>query len=1179
MKKRIKALAEGKFEDELLGLRVSVIRIEEMVYKDELLRGSFWIESRDARKIHGVIYTTNSRMRCLKGQFSGRKIEIPYEFYTLGMEENDTNKGEIYIESNAGEFMIPYVVTVGIPYADTSLGKVKNLFHFANLAHEDFQEAYRLFCSRNFRNINMDEQQRFLYAGLAQYHISRDNMEEFLVAVNKKEKVSFQLAQKQAEYISGGESFQKSILITKSGWGNLSMQVQAEERFIRIEKNSLTADDFVGNNYLFEFLIDEQGLHAGKNYGRIVFANVFQQETLELKVIVPRQKKNNERKMIKKLEEELCHLYFGVRDKAIHNLNWIRDSLRCVESILGLGVSNELYQLFQAQLLVMAKKKEAAAWILDDFSEKQRLLKRQKPEVYAYLQYVRALERQDAAFTEQVLGEIRSLSEIYRDSFRLVWIRLFIDEELETNKTRKYRLLKEQFDMGCRSPFLYMETYLLIKKDSTLLNRLDDFEVRVLNFAMRQAVMEEDLADKAAGLALFGKKFEPMVFRLLTSCYYLFGTASCVEAVCSMLIKGNKRSAVYFEWFERGVANKIKITQLFEYYLYSIPQDKKELLPKTLLMYFSYENSLDYKRKAYLYANVWRYKTEIPDIFETYKPQIELFVVRQVLKKHISEDLAYLYEQLADVLFQHEEARNIMEELMFTCKLLCTNRNILRVVVRYRQLEKEEVFPVTEGTAWIRLYTGSGKILLEDTEGKRHLQTIPYEKYSLFQEVDIAKYALEFKMNHLGLLLNRYEKTGFILKDNNYQICEKLLEYDGLKIEFRQELLKKLIQYHQAKEAAKPLEDLLKSLDFSMMQKKERAFYLEAMMDLGLYDEAFQIILTFGPEEIGIKKLVRLCSRKIQAEIEDEDLLQLCYYVFANKKYDETVLEYLTRYYYGTTWQMQKLWSAARNFEVETYDICERILIQMLFTQYLLGDSGKIFADYYNSIADRDVVLAYLSYFSYQYVVHGQLVDQELFVWLSKECQQQEEINDACRLALLKYYSETGAVPKEQISLLQGWLEYFLDKRICLSFFPKLAPVLARPYCLMEKTVIEHRTDHENRVFLHYRLVSDRAAGAYETVPMNHAFGGLFVKDLAVFCGEKVQYYILEKQDMEQQGQITKSAILDNQYEIGKELDGRYEMINEMYISYALEDEITLRNLMENYIRTEAITEALLELK
>ena len=201
-------------------------------------------------------------------------------------------------------------------------------------------------------------------------------------------------------------------------------------------------------------------------------------------------------------------------------------------------------------------------------------------------------------------------------------------------------------------------------------------------------------------------------------------------------------------------------------------------------------------------------------------------------------------------------------------------------------------------------------------------------------------------------------------------------------------------------------------------------------------------------------------------------------------------------------------------------------------------------------------------------------------MWLNKECLHETELNTACKLALLKHYSETEAVLTHQVPLLQEWLEYFLDKKVCLSFFPKLPPVLTRPYRLMEKTVVEHRTNPENKVYLNYRLVNDyKGAGPYETVPMNHAFGCIFVKELAVFYGEKVQYYIWENEEPQQIDRITKSAVLDHQYEIGKELDGRYEMINEMYISYSLKDEMTLKQLMERYINTEAITEALLELK
>jgi len=185
VRRRIRAMAEGKFEYKEIEIRVSKERIERMAGRNEVIKGSVVLESNDERKLKGLIYTTDRRMVCEDVQFFGRKVQVLYEFDTTGMEEGDTNKGEIYIESNAGEIIIPYVVSVAYSTIESSIGKVRDLFHFANLAQSNYQEAYKLFCSRKFLSIRMDQEQKHLYEALTQSNICKENMEEFLVSIHK----------------------------------------------------------------------------------------------------------------------------------------------------------------------------------------------------------------------------------------------------------------------------------------------------------------------------------------------------------------------------------------------------------------------------------------------------------------------------------------------------------------------------------------------------------------------------------------------------------------------------------------------------------------------------------------------------------------------------------------------------------------------------------------------------------------------------------------------------------------------------------------------------------------------------------------------------------------------------------------------------------------------------------
>lgn len=1178
MRKRIRAIADGKFDYQEIEVSVSTDRIEHMAKKDETLHGSLILESRDDRKLKGLIYATNRRMVCSEVQFQGKKVRILYEFHTRGMQEGDTNKGEIYIESNAGEIIVPYVVSIEHKSIDTSVGKVRNLFHFANLAQKSYQEAYRLFCSNRFLSIEMDGAQRQLYKALTQGSVCKENMEEFLIAVHKKQPIRFTLSADEETYKCEGDSFKKEVTLSKNTWGYFSIQISANADFIYVEKPQVTSEDFVGNHYNWEFIVERKKLHAGKNCAVITFSSGIQTETLKIEIGLPSVKNKGHKK-----EEEflfqLCQLYIQVRNHAIRDAVWLKEGKELAEHLASLCPNEPFYQLFQAQMYSMEGQFTQAQWILNKF-EPVFEWKKKNPALYAYTQYISALMKKDEMFTQIVTREVVQMCGEYPQDFSLFRIRLFLDETLENNRVMKYRLLKEYYGYGCESPFLYLEACQLVKKDLSLLNRLEEFEQRALLFACRHDMLNSELAEKAADLSLRLKEFSPFMFRFLTKAYEAFQSIACVEAVCSMLIWANKRQSVYFPWFEKGVEAGLKITQLFEYYMYTVPPDYEKMFPKTLLLYFNFDNSLDYKRKACLYANVWRHREQIEELATGYEPQIKLFLAEQVRQRHMNEDLAYLYRQMSSYIFRDPEIAEVFEELVFVKKFLCENPNVRQVVVRHRELEREEIFPVVDQKAWVKLYDEQALVLLEDKAKRRHFDTIPYEIKPLVSNSDLAKYCLKFEKTKLGLLLNRYCRKGAVFKESTSSICEKLLEKPSLCREFRQELLKQLIEFYMSVHQYEKAEEHMFELDYEAMDAKERAHFIEMLIIRTKYSKAYKLVLLYGPEEINPKRLVRLCSRMIVEDEPEEALLELCFYVFLKGKYDENILDYLTRYFYGPTWEMDRLWRAARQFDVETYDIGERILIQMLFTGYFLPDSGEVFEDYYKPGYKPDIIRAYLAFFAYYYVVHDQIIDERVFSWIEKEYTHGGSVSQDCKMALLKYYAGMPSVPEEKAACLQGIMQEFIEQRIIFPFFAKMDPKVSGNFHMAERIIMEHRAAPEKKVYMYY-LFSDRinVDGNYICEEMERIYDSIYVKELISFYGERIQYYIVECNSDKSERYIITSGILDRSQENLENGNGRFMMLNEMGESYALRDSETLLEWMERYARLDLYTQKLFQME
>ena len=100
--------------------------------------------------------------------------------------------------------------------------------------------------------------------------------------------------------------------------------------------------------------------------------------------------------------------------------------------------------------------------------------------------------------------------------------------------------------------------------------------------------MGKELAGKIAALASGAKFFHQIYYRILSSLYEQYPSKELLGAVCGLLIKGNCRSKDCFLWYQKAVEEEISLTRLYEYYLYSLPEQYDTMLPRQVLLYFSY---------------------------------------------------------------------------------------------------------------------------------------------------------------------------------------------------------------------------------------------------------------------------------------------------------------------------------------------------------------------------------------------------------------------------------------------------------------------------------------------------------------------------------------------------------------------------------------------------------------
>ena len=582
MRKRIQQLANGKFDNNgpKLSLSTEKIELEVLEGKDET--GSFVITSTNQVKMRGIIYSSNPRMECLTPQFEGEEVRIRYQFHSEGLIEGDIQKGEFFIVCNQGEYNLSFVVSISRLYADSSFGKIKNLDDFCRLAKENYDEAYRLFYSSNFKNLIREDKDRILYEGLRMQPQSALVVETFLTASHHKKKVEVTFEETEKSFYGVQEQQKEQLEIQKPQWGAVRIHVSSDADFLIPGKQIITENDFIGSTCFYEYYIDADAMHAGKNFGRLCFE--LPDQSFLYTVTASCKEREEEREISEHREAgqartELMQLYIDYRLKRIVTGVWAKSSVELLDHLAILEPEEPMHRLMKAQALLINRQKQEASWILTDY--KRECLDRTTP-VWGYYLYLCTLMEREESYVDRLTEEIEQIFHHYPDDSMLFWILLFVKDEFYRNSSRRFKAIEQWIGRGCHSPYLYLEAYYLIWQDPYLLSGLNDFTLKILGWAAKQDAISKDIALQVRNLLPEQREYQKKWYPVLEKCYEADPSEEMVAAICTYLIRGQQFAPKYHVWYERGIDSEIRITNLYEAFLISMDPNEVTAIPKMI---------------------------------------------------------------------------------------------------------------------------------------------------------------------------------------------------------------------------------------------------------------------------------------------------------------------------------------------------------------------------------------------------------------------------------------------------------------------------------------------------------------------------------------------------------------------------------------------------------------------
>lgn len=1167
MQRRIEELAAGKFDRQSTLLQFTPEKLEIEVLEGTVYTGEFTLTSVEGIPVVGTICSTSPRMKCPEEGFEGVEITMQFEFHSEGLFDGDSQTGSFHIISDQGEYALPFSVSVCKHYPNSTQGKVKSVFEFANLAHISYDEAVKVFSQPEFASVftPREDEERLILRGLRRRPCTRTQVEEFLIASRKKKRVLFEVEEAENEFYGVTETQKQQIVIKKEIWGHYALEVTSDGDMIQPLKSRITDEDFVGSRGTVEYLIHADKLHPGRNYGRLTLQTPFQKEEINICVSKDVVRSIHPIWEIRHKQARLAKDYIRFGTHKMVNSAWAKQTCRHIEELQEIMPDDLWYFLAKAQVYFVSKQRQKAEWILNSFPRNK--VDKESP-LYAYYLYLSALKDPEQSYINKCTGKIRKIYNKHREDPVLLWILLYLDEELNYSKGRKLETIARYLRRGHESILLYLEAFRIYEKEPYLLNRISEFEQKVLNFTVKHQAMTRQIAEQVVKLAPEIPVDEPVWYKILSACYEAAPGREALQALCSYCIKGQRYGREYWKWYQLGVTEELRIAGLHEAWVRSADKEQMAKLPKQIVHYFQAYHNFAGEAEALFYQTLIENKSQWKNVWPHYSKNIREFALKQMQAGRVDRALAAVYKEVLTPDLLTRENAGDMAKVLFACEVFCDNPNVRNLVLCQHVLEKEQIAPVVHGKAYVNIYCSSWKILLEDARGRRFVPDEELKVTPLFDSGDFLKQGIACAKDKLPYLLKYFDKKKIwqTYEEEDLGYLQVIVDSPEISEEYRRELRPQMVAYYYDNYTGDALDEFLTTVSYEGIGSLEREKIIRLLVARRHYKRVYELILDYGIEHIPPSKLIYVITYRMD-ELEREEqegpdvfLMKLCREVFMRGKYNERILIYLCKYFEGALSEMLQIWEAACDFELNTYMIEERCMKRCLYTGDFSSLLEKVFESYVRNVGNDLVIQAYLSRMAYQYVVHDAIVSEFVFRRIAGILGSGGMLNPVCRLGFLKWCALKQRAEEQEWKTAETVLEELVRNGCYFAFFKSLPRRLQEKYMFHDLEIIEYHTRPQAKVYIDYLPAGSTK---YTEREMKQVYDGIYAKEFLVFYEENIPYYI--KEEIDGESRVTESGQVERRELADAGEESRPVRIDDMMAAWQMRDEVTLLRQLRDY--------------
>ncbi|MCD8077955.1 MAG: DUF5717 family protein [Lachnospiraceae bacterium] len=1124
MKEKIRQLASGTVDLPIPRLELLQPKIEEMIAWGQVYRGDIRVFSGNQVDFRGLIYSDDSRIVLLQSSFAGVNAYIPYEVRAEQLDQGTVLEGHFCLVYNGGEKKLPYRFEVRRSAAG-AVRQAESLEDFAGLARMRPEEARELFDSQEFSRMPLMEDMsvRAIYDGLRRAVNRRNSLEEFLVATGAKERLRLTVDETPRSFVLQDAEQTETIRIEKNTWGQVRIQAQSDNPCVILNRETLTEKDFEKNVCELSFTVRRDRLHGGKNYARISLSAPLQSFQIDLTLAGRAEPSRSAHRRWERRSEELEFLrtWLGTMEKDGDRKESLEYLQYCWEEMTGDEEPDVHQKLYRVAISLGLGDTDMASMILEDVSKEVEERRREDTDAYCAYLYLQAQVTESWEKKEQLLKILHLYQDQGQETVFLFLLMLSMDEGAADRPTEILGRIRDYYRDGCRSPFLYLEACRIYNRHPDILKKLEHFELQTLTFGARQGILTRETALYLATLVAQERNYRPAFHRLLARLYDTYQDDEILEAVCALLIRGDRREAEDFVWFARGVERDIRLTRLYDYYLYTVPEDWQQAFPRELVLYFSYNSPRNPESQQLLYLNLIRFYGNDRQIMQSYEEQIHSFVRCSILAGTINGELAHLYSRRLTVEDVDDKTARILPDILRAHEITDTTGRFAEVIVVYGELEEELSVPLRDRRACVPLYSSSCRILFADAAGTRYAGDIGTVRPLLENTQSIENRCRELYSRHAMLRLA--ECTQILLHgaemENQIRLLKKEIEVRDIHRQFRRAMTSAIVEFAIRREKPEE-EELLACVRYSGITPDQRLRLTKLLIDLGQLTEAEIQVRRIGYRELPVGSLLRLVSLTIQNSLyeKDEFLVDMCRYLFDRGQCDDILLEYLCTYFNASSREMLPILQMAYERKLHTGDMPERLLGQMLFTGVYDG-MDEVFHIYMEQgNTDRLLVHAYFVVKCSGYFLRQEATGEDVFHFvegLLTEESERDSVPEICVLALTKYYAGRENLTEEETRLCASLVDSLYRKGMIFAWMKDLSARVRLPEEIRCREWLEYHGEAGQSLELRLRILPEMEGKPPLRLVMPQIYPGIYVKSQLLFEGDEMEYEIVREDGRE----------------------------------------------------------------